>query len=165
VPNLAGHAGFHLFAVCDGHGTNGHHVSAEIKAELPKQMQQRLLADNDFVALQDTPSLRERITQYFEEAFQNVHEGLWKKSFDVQLSGSTCTVVMFDSTRVYCANAGDSRAVLFSMTQNHLKPTALSDDHKPSSETEKSRILRSGGRIEPIRGQQGQPLGPERVWA
>ncbi len=36
APNLCGQPGFHLFSVCDGHGINGHKVSADIKAELSK---------------------------------------------------------------------------------------------------------------------------------
>ena len=31
--------------------------------------------------------------------------------FDVSLSGTTCCTVLFDGTKVLCANAGDSRAI------------------------------------------------------
>lgn len=68
-PNLAGHAGFHLFAVCDGHGVNGHKVSADIKAEMPKLMEARLLKDQDFLEIKDTPEIRERISHYFKDCF------------------------------------------------------------------------------------------------
>lgn len=34
-PNMGGVQGLHFFAVCDGHGLNGHHVSAYIKERLP----------------------------------------------------------------------------------------------------------------------------------
>ena len=40
----------------------------------------------------------------------------------------------------------------------------MSEDHKPCMEIEKKRVLEKGGRVDPIRGQQGQPLGPMRVW-
>lgn len=46
---------------------------------------------------------------------------------------------------VYIANVGDSRAI---MSVNSGKTTiALSQDHKPNSETEKARILSNGGKI------------------
>jgi serine/threonine protein phosphatase PrpC len=69
VPNVAGHAGFHLFAVCDGHGVNGHKVSADIKAELPKQMEDRLRKDSDFLELKDSNEIRDRIPRYFKDSF------------------------------------------------------------------------------------------------
>lgn len=49
APNMCGQQGFHLFVVCDGHGANGHKVSADIKAELPKELEQKLNADKDFI--------------------------------------------------------------------------------------------------------------------
>lgn len=37
VPNMLGQLGLHFFSVCDGHGINGHHVSAYIKENLPRK--------------------------------------------------------------------------------------------------------------------------------
>ena len=45
-----------------------------------------------------------------------------------------------------------------------MKSTPLSEDHKPSLPQEKSRVLASNGRVEPITGPLGQFLGPDRVW-
>ena len=71
-------------------------------------------------------------------------------------SGSTVCAVLFDSKRVYCANAGDSRAVLYTQgKKGGLKVTALSEDHKPSLLKEKIRIEKSMGRVMPIVGPQG----------
>lgn len=36
---MCGQQGFHLFVVCDGHGVNGHKVSADIKTELPRELE------------------------------------------------------------------------------------------------------------------------------
>lgn len=33
------------------------------------------------------------------------------QNFDVNLSGSTVCTVLFNGTKVYCGNAGDSRAI------------------------------------------------------
>ena len=40
----------------------------------------------------------------------------------------------------------------------------LSMDHKPSCEKERNRILKHGGRVERIRDEYGQFIGPYRVW-
>ena len=37
VPNMLSQLGLHFFSVCDGHGVNGHHVSAYIKEHLPRK--------------------------------------------------------------------------------------------------------------------------------
>jgi serine/threonine protein phosphatase PrpC len=34
---MLGQLGLHFFSVCDGHGLNGHHVSAYIKEALPSK--------------------------------------------------------------------------------------------------------------------------------
>jgi serine/threonine protein phosphatase PrpC len=39
------------------------------------------------------------------------NEELDYTNFDVNLSGSTVCTVIFNGTKVYCANAGDSRAI------------------------------------------------------
>ena len=51
---------------------------------------------------------------YFRSVFEKIHAELMdRKDFDCFLSGSTVSAVLFDSCKIYCANAGDSRAVLF----------------------------------------------------
>jgi len=86
--------------------------------------------------------------------------------FDTTMSGSTCTVLFFDRNTIISANAGDSRAVLYSFNRNKggMKVKPLTDDHKPCLPVEKRRVLEVGGRVDTIRGAQGQSLGPQRVW-
>lgn len=40
----------------------------------------------------------------------------------------------------------------------------LSQDHKPTVEGEKRRILKSGGKIHAFKDENGCPVGPQRVW-
>ena len=71
----------------------------------------------------------------------------------IPYSGSTVTAVLFDSLRIYCANAGDSRAVLYTQgKKGGLKVTPLSEDHKPDLPKEKARVDKMGGRVNPIIG-------------
>ena len=40
----------------------------------------------------------------------------------------------------------------------------MSHDHKPGDELEYRRIIKAGGRVEPIINSHGEKLGPDRVW-
>jgi serine/threonine protein phosphatase PrpC len=41
---------------------------------------------------------------------------------------------------------------------------ALSRDHKPDEIDEAARVIAAGGRIEPYQDEEGNSLGPARVW-
>ena len=58
-------------------------------------------------------------------------------------SGCTANTVMITPTHIVCANAGDSRCVL--STLSGVK--AMSVDHKPTDELEKKRIQAAGGTV------------------
>ena len=65
-------------------------------------------------------------------------------------AGCTAVVVLASQRqqRLYCANAGDSRAVL--SRQGVAVP--LSKDHKPNDETEEARVVNAGGFVECANG-------------
>ncbi|KAH8302649.1 hypothetical protein KR044_009254, partial [Drosophila immigrans] len=69
-----------------------------------------------------------------------LHNGSWGE----QMAGSTANVVLIKDRRLYCANAGDSRAI--ASVGGVMRP--LSVDHKPSNESEIKRIVAGGGRVE-----------------
>jgi serine/threonine protein phosphatase PrpC len=50
------------------------------------------------------------------------------------------------SDTIYCANAGDSRAILAFKDSTEI--LELSFDHKPKDEKEKERVISAGGFIE-----------------
>jgi serine/threonine protein phosphatase PrpC len=62
-------------------------------------------------------------------------------------AGCTGNVLLITPQKFYVANAGDSRSVL----SRSGKAIALSEDHKPESEVEKTRITKAGGTISVIR--------------
>jgi serine/threonine protein phosphatase PrpC len=76
---------------------------------------------------------------------------LIKQSFQ-KLSGTTCCILLITSTTIYCANVGDSRAILLSHSAQSLASTPLSKDHKPDEPFEKKRIIQCKGRVMPICG-------------
>lgn len=61
-------------------------------------------------------------------------------------------VTFTDKNRLFCANIGDSRAVLYRQ-DNREKWThkMLSTDHTPKVQKEATRILKCKGRLEPYR--------------
>ncbi len=83
---------------------------------------------------------------------------------NISYSGSTAVVLLLSEQRLWCANIGDSRAVLYSKEEGRWAITPLSQDHKPEMPSEAKRILLSNGRIEPFRDEEGGQLGPYRIW-
>lgn len=69
------------------------------------------------------------------EAFKQMDSKV-ETNNSAEFEGCTACVVLVTQTKIYCANAGDSRAVLYS--NNKVVP--LSEDHKPHLIKEKQRI-------------------------
>lgn len=68
------------------------------------------------------------------------------------MSGTTAIVVLIVKSKIYCANVGDSRALLVRNVAGDWLGDQLSIDHKPELEKEKIRILSSGGVVEQSSG-------------
>ena len=54
--------------------------------------------------------------------------------------------MLITSDTIYCANAGDSRAIL--ALKNRTDLIELSQDHKPKYEGEKERVINAGGFVD-----------------
>jgi serine/threonine protein phosphatase PrpC len=162
------HLNYHLdsafFSVCDGHGTYGHEVSGFIKHRLSK-----LMGSDDSFKINPQKSLSQSI--------QKCNFELKKSGIEVSFSGSTCVTVLIIGNKLWCANVGDSRAMLARLVDNtadtrnkkQWMAVALSRDHKPDNPDELQRILKAGGRVDSYRGnldidEYNHPLGPARVW-
>ncbi|PAA67363.1 hypothetical protein BOX15_Mlig032573g1, partial [Macrostomum lignano] len=128
--SLPGHLDTAYFAVFDGHG--GSKVAKYAAANLHR----KILAQPSFPA--DPSAAMERGFLALDEEMQNC-----KETRD-ELAGSTALAIILREGRVWCASAGDSRAV---MSVCGLA-VELSRDHKPSNETEKARIQAAGGWVD-----------------
>ena len=140
----------YTFGVFDGHGLQGHFVSQAIK---------QFFTNCSYFDFKTQPM----ILSVFSSLSNNINNS---KYFDTMDSGSTVILVHINSNKIISINCGDSRAILISKknNSNYLNKRnnniiELSRDHKPDLPDEKTRIERSGGRVDKIYG-----MGPYRVW-
>eukprot|EP01090_Pellita_catalonica_P012675 TRINITY_DN2820_c0_g3_i1.p1 TRINITY_DN2820_c0_g3~~TRINITY_DN2820_c0_g3_i1.p1 ORF type:complete len:393 (+),score=64.55 TRINITY_DN2820_c0_g3_i1:101-1180(+) len=80
----------------------------------------------------------EEVVTALTDTFKQIHEEIDSNKYP---DGTAALVGVIRDSFLYVANAGDSRAVLYS--GGEVIP--LSVDHKPESTTEKKRILKHGG--------------------
>ena len=130
-----------LFAVFDGHG--GHEVAIYCE----KYFGAELKKNPHFIK-------EGNMAQALTETFMKIDEMLESKEGQRELTvlkgedapsqaGCTANVVLIHKNILYCANAGDSRCILYSKNQ----VVHLSKDHKPDDDIEKRRITKAGGFI------------------
>ena len=151
---------FHIFAVFDGHGTQGHHISGFVKSNILAYFKnKRLYKTSSFNSESIYNCLCENNYYIVKNSFQLIEIALTKTKYEANLSGTTAVMVIVVNNIVICSNAGDSRAIM--STRSGIKE--LSFDHKPDLEAEKSRITKAGGRVHAFK-EGGQYLGPARVW-
>ena len=148
-----------FMGVLDGHGYYGQEVSEYIKENLPMDLN-RVLKTKKINLLKD--DLSEVIKQTFEMENNSL---LRNKQIDSNLSGSTCVSVIYTPEKLIIANIGDSRCVLGKKIDNdEWKAENLTKDHKPDVPEEAERIMNFGGRIRPMKDEEGNYIGPLRVY-
>ena len=152
-----------LFGLFDGHGGNG--ASMKVAMELPLLIHQTLLEmlplivdawesskedkDKDNIS-ELSLDFMEAMQQPFEPSLEELISGALESSLWVMDSiicadrndflitgGTTCLVSLFICDRVFVANAGDSRAVLY-RANTGFNPEPLSFDFTP--ETDRRRL-------------------------
>lgn len=130
ILSLPDDPGTAFFAVYDGHG--GATVAQYAGKHLHKFILKR-------------PEYEEDIQAALKQAFLDIDSDmLYNESCGEQMAGSTAVVVLIKNNRLYCANAGDSRAVACVSGQVEI----LSLDHKPNNDAETKRIYEGGGWVE-----------------
>ena len=154
----------HIFlGVCDGHGMYGHDVSGYLVNHLPQNLNTSLMKDNikSISNSADYPKISDIISLTFVQTNINIVND---DNVESTFSGTTCSSLIFCPTKIISANVGDSRCVLGKFDGKNWKAKNLTRDHKPNEEDEKKRIIEKGGRIESYKDEDGEFVGPERVW-
>lgn len=142
----------HLFAICDGHGVFGHKAADFISTRLP-------------TVIYDSQTPAKAFKSTITESILACAEALGKSAINVQMSGTTLVMVAIQEQTLWCANVGDSRAILGKMqSSNKWSAVALSRDHKPNLTEEAERIATRGGRVDSYHEENGEAVGPSRVW-
>jgi len=160
--NFNNNSNFIYLGVCDGHGMFGQDVSGYLVNTLPQNMNTNLLTgDISSLAIESTDKLYPIISSTFISTNIDMTED---ERVDSSFSGSTCVTLFYTPSRLICANVGDSRCVIGKFDGQNWKSKNLSRDQKPSEQDEYDRIINSGGRIESFKDENGNYIGPERVW-
>ena len=162
--NFLNNPSYLYMGVCDGHGIFGQNISFYLKEHLPNNLMNGFIEKNIFNLSELNINLISEIVEYiFQKTNNEMNEN---ERIDSSFSGSTCISSIFTPERLFCINVGDSRCILgkYNKEKNEWIPLNLSRDHKPSDPKEKLRIINSGGRVESYMDEDGNYVGPERVW-
>jgi len=130
-----------LFAVFDGHG------GAEVAKFCSKNFGAELKKTTEYkegkyeAALKRTFLIMDELLVTPEG--QKQLRALAEKDTSESNAGCTANVILIKDKKIYIANAGDSRSLLY----KNGKVTRLSEDHKPDNEIERQRISNAGGFI------------------
>ncbi|CAD5214892.1 unnamed protein product [Bursaphelenchus okinawaensis] len=120
-----------FFAVYDGHG------GARVAQFAGMHLHKRVVGNEDFAKGDIASAIRNGFLK-IDEDLRNDEET------KEQMSGTTAVTVLIKDGKIYCGNAGDSRAVLCEQG----KAIPLSFDHKPTNDEETQRIVAAGGWVE-----------------
>ncbi|CAD7082370.1 unnamed protein product [Hermetia illucens] len=130
ILSLPDDPGTAFFGVYDGHG--GASVAQYAGKNLHKFIVKR-------------PEYKTNIEVAMKQAFLDIDDAMvYDEACADQMAGSTAVVVLVKDNRLYCANAGDSRAI--ACVNGEVQ--SLSIDHKPNNEEESKRINDGGGWVE-----------------
>jgi len=140
----------YLFGIMDGHGSFGKEASTLVKSVLPTYLADLKNEDDKDLFLGD-PNFRASLIKV---AYEKTNEALSSSNIDFLYSGTTSVTAFTHNSLLLCANVGDSRAVIGSLTpESKWKACQITTDHKPDLKEEYERILSFNGRVEPYRGK------------
>lgn len=128
--------------VADGHGSNGHFVSQWCCKALPYYLSYGTACS----ALMEQDKVELALVRAFQQCQNDLVQLAEAKGLDILTSGSTAIVMLGKqgTPSVWVAHVGDTRAML--LDANGVVVMA-SQDHKPSLESESTRVHENGGEI------------------
>lgn len=108
------------------------------------------------------------LTPLLTELFYNLNSKLTSNTaIDTKNSGSTGILILSCKSTVVCASVGDSQMYVYkkdSLKDNNLAYQELTVVHSPEDSHETSRIINKGGSVRRAANQQGDLVGPLRVF-
>ena len=166
---------FNIFTIFDGHGFNGHIISEYLKENLIKKIEQhpqiKLLKNLEYIYSQFIKNNYKIIREIFYELDNELLNN--EKLIDINLSGSTCILIIQIGDNIISTNIGDSKAILvyedknistYNDEYNKYKYFQLSRDCTPYIETEKIRILMNGGNVIQLKNKIEPEKGPLKIF-
>mmetsp|Transcript_13464 Transcript_13464/g.31645 ORF Transcript_13464/g.31645 Transcript_13464/m.31645 type:complete len:572 (+) Transcript_13464:208-1923(+) len=138
TPCLLGRPGQNFYGVYDGHC--GPRAADFSKVDIPTRIKHAM--QNYPQGIPPDAALR-MLTTTFKET-----DASFCASAGIMEDGTTACVVLLSGLDLYCADCGDSRALLCRMGA----PIPLSKEHKPDDKAEKARIERAGGEVKTVGG-------------
>jgi serine/threonine protein phosphatase PrpC len=142
-PRVNGKNNFNFFGVLDGHA--GFRASEFAKIDLPNRLSKKLQSSG--------PPNEQDAQAYFHELFTQCDAAFLQKAQASNLQDGTtaCTILIHDQD-LFCANVGDSEAVLVSKVGDQPKGKKVAQIHKPEQASEANRIRALGGQVESMNG-------------
>ena len=162
-----------FLGVCDGHGLNGHLISQTISDNLPKILNDSILSKRLKLLIDNKKNSHLKTTEISSIEYNKIIENSFllmndfiSQSFGnkCDLSGSTCVSLIYSPDKIITANVGDSRCVMGKCFNGIWTAQNLTRDHKPSEADELERIKNYGGRVEAMKDENNNYIGPQRVW-
>ncbi|GBG82255.1 hypothetical protein CBR_g34538 [Chara braunii] len=132
--DFAGSQDDHFFGVFDGHGEYGAQCSQFARDKVPENLGKHRLLKTDVV-------------QAYTSAFLTANQQMHKGQIDDSMSGTTGITCLVRGRMLYCANVGDSRAVLAERRGKKLVAVDLSSDQTPFRADECARVRAAGARV------------------
>lgn len=129
---------FLLAGVFDGHGPNGHLISALARKNFPSSF-----LPNSSLAQNPVDCMHNAFIKTQEEIISKCE----KSHNDCGISGCTATIIFFYEDSVFIGQLGDSRAILLRNCKGRLLPIPLTFDHNVNDPEEKARLEQNGGLI------------------
>lgn len=140
-----------ILCVLDGHGEHGDGVSGHFRDMLVNEMLRH-------------PSWSTDCKKATRDAIMKVeHQVIRNFRIDTEFSGTTLSMCIIRSNKIFGVNIGDSRVIIGKEEDGVLIAEAFTEDHKPDLPKEKERIVAAGGRVFAVEYDDGID-GPARVW-
>lgn len=152
-----------MYIVCDGHGKFGNKISWFVANSIPDMIRNHLYKylDNSSKKVAITLDLIEAGIKQSCLMCQNILKKNHEQSF---FSGTTMALSVIWQDNLIMANVGDCKAFLATKKGNNIVSKLSTEEHRPDSPKEKSRIIAAGGKVAPQVDEDGCHFGDARIW-